>query len=219
MKRTFWRVFICLGVLSCLSCGSTDGEEPAPPPSVKESALSDMPVPLNEIQKAKFASENADFAFVLFRKVLESQPADANMVFSPLSISMALGMLANGTDDDGSTAIARLMGFGGSIDELNAYCRYVRETGSALDPEVALSLANCAGIAYYEKPDKRFAGRLRTFYGADVMQLDFTKPADVQTLNDWVAARTSQKIQNMFHYAITNILRCIYSTSDYLVCR
>ncbi len=199
--RTNWgfvSAFVCLLLLTLASCDSKDSEDQTTIPPATESVLSDVPVPLSDMQKAKFASENADFAFVLFRKVLESQPADANMVFSPLSISMALGMLANGTDDDGSTAIARLMGFGGSIDELNAYCRYVRETGSALDPEVALSLANCAGIAYYEKPDKRFAGRLRTFYGADVMQLDFTKPADVQTLNDWVAARTSQKIQNMF---------------------
>ncbi len=60
------------------------------------------------------------FAFDLARQLVERSP-DENVAFSPLSVSMALGLLLNGAEGATFEAISRTLRFGGlDLDSLEA---------------------------------------------------------------------------------------------------
>ena len=67
-------------------------------------------VNLTEKQKQLINTSNA-FGFEFFKKVNEISGSDANMMVSPLSVSMALGMTRNGAANGTLEAMTSTLGF------------------------------------------------------------------------------------------------------------
>lgn len=108
----------------------------------EEEPLTFKQIDLTEKQKLLVESSNS-FGFDIFRTSFGISDDRKNMMLSPLSISMALGMTRNGASGstlDSMTNTLRLNGL--SDEEINNSYFYLLETFTTLDPKVKLSIAN-----------------------------------------------------------------------------
>ena len=137
------------------------------------------------------------FGLKLFREVVR-QEADKNIFISPLSVSMALGMTANGaasTTFDSMRATLDLAGL--TEEESNAAYRSLIELLTGADPEVRFDIANSIWhrLGWIFKED--FYRRCREYFDAVVKGLDFNDPAAADTINAWVNENTQGKIEEI----------------------
>lgn len=138
------------------------------------------------------------FGFDLLAQLAAEKP-NANLFFSPYSIATALGMTAEGaagqTLSEMRTVLAlpsddsiRLPAVGALYNRLNASERPITlRTANALWPDRAFAL------------DERFAGTVAAYYGGLVQPVDFRGDPEAarQTINDWVAEETNDRIQDL----------------------
>jgi serine protease inhibitor len=144
-----------------------------------------VPVDLTPQQAAVVEASTA-FGLALLRD-LHPEEASPNLLISPLSASMSLGMAMNGAAGETFAAMRGTLGFDGlEQDEINEAYRGLLQALAAADPRVEFNLAN--SIWYKEgfdvNPD--FFRRARDYFDAKVAGLDFSDPASPGVINDWV---------------------------------
>ena len=89
------------------------------------------------------AEETTDFAFRFFQKVNASETEQDNWMVSPLSASMALGMITNGAAGNTLAEMKAALGFSeANVDEMNDYYRHLLSELPDLDNTTQLGLAN-----------------------------------------------------------------------------
>jgi len=161
----------------------------------EENATSDMKnIPLTTRQQQVVNQSNA-FGFDLFRKVIETSGSENNLMISPLSVSMALGMTRNGAAGTTLDAMNETLGMSGFTEqEINESYQYILGTFSSLDPAVKLSIANSIWYSNTFSVLQPFIETNQTYFGASVTPLDFKDPASVTTINNWVSDKTNQLI-------------------------
>ena len=151
-------------------------------------------VQLSEKQKQLIDDNNA-FGFEFFKKVNNFSGGDTNLMVSPLSVSMALGMTRNGARGSTLEGMTQTLGFGSLTDqEINESYKYILETFTSLDPKVKLSIANSIWYRNNFTVEPAFIATNQQYFNASVTPLDFTNPASVQTINSWVKENTNQLI-------------------------
>lgn len=152
------------------------------------------PVTLTEKQKQVITGSNA-FGFEFFRKVNEQSGSDVNLMVSPLSVSMALGMTRNGAANETLEAMTGTLGFAGMTDvEINESFKYIVETFSTLDPKVKLQIANSIWYRDDFSVEPAFIQTNQTYFNAEVAPLDFSSPTAVDIINGWVNEKTNELI-------------------------
>jgi serine protease inhibitor len=97
-----WRCLILLMVAA--ACSNTTDPVGAPP------RILALPRALTGAEQAAIAA-NTRFGLALFREVNRTTARDSNLVLSPLSASMALGMAMNGARNTTLVDMARVLGF------------------------------------------------------------------------------------------------------------
>jgi len=178
-------------------------------PSLFLSACSDdngnPPNERGEIQITRSESEiilnsNYDFGFKIFSGI--SKSTDNNFVYSPMSLSMTMGMIANGAASETKDEIIDVIGSKSSnIDELNILNRKILESIGTLDNTIRISLANSIwvvnNLAAKLEPD--FKNSLLESYQCEFSYVDnFSKPDAISTINNWVKAKTNGLIPSLF---------------------
>jgi serine protease inhibitor len=151
-------------------------------------------VQLTEKQKQLIDSGNA-FGFDFFREVNELSGGESNLMVSPLSVSMALGMTRNGARGSTLEGMTRTLGFSGLSDqEINESYKYILKTFTGLDPKVKLNIANSIWYRNDFNVEQPFIATNQDYFGASVTPLDFSSPSAVTTINAWVNEKTNQLI-------------------------
>jgi len=151
-------------------------------------------VTLTEKQRQVITGSNA-FGFEFFSKVNELSGSDDNLMVSPLSVSMALGMTRNGAANETLEAMTGTLGFAGMTDaEINESYKYIVETFSALDPKVKLQIANSIWYRDGFSVLPAFIETNKTYFNAEVAPLDFSSPTAVDIINGWVNEKTNELI-------------------------
>jgi serpin B len=154
-------------------------------------------VPLTTKQQQLIEKSNA-FGFNLFRKATEISGSDKNMMISPLSVSMALGMTHNGAAGSTLDSMTKALDFGSLTDqEINESYKYILETFSSLDPKVKLSIANSIWYRNNFSVLQDFITTNQNYFNASVNPLDFADPSAVTTINDWVSDNTNKLIPSI----------------------
>jgi serine protease inhibitor len=166
-----------------------------------------------------FVQGYTGFGFDLFRALLESSP-DENLFISPTSAAFVLAMTYNGAAGETQQTMARVLGVGGMTrDQVNENNR--RWLESLVNPggRVELSLANSLWIrqGFPTLPD--FLERNRTFYKAEVRELDFGSPNAARAINDWVSQHTRGKIDRIVEQVPPNVvmylINALYFKADW----
>jgi serine protease inhibitor len=171
-------------------------------------------VQLTEKQKQLINDNNA-FGFDFFRKVNAYSDGNINLMVSPLSVSMALGMTRNGARGTTQDGMTHALGFGNLTNqEINESYKYILQTLTGLDPKVKLSIANSIWYRNTFAVEQPFITANQNYFDASVTPLDFTDPDAVGTINSWVNEKTNQLIPTIIDQipaeAVMYLINAVY---------
>lgn len=171
------------------------GTDPVSPRA--EAPLTALPRTLTADERA-IVDGSTGFAFSLLREVAATVPADSNLFISPISVSMALGMTMNGTAGETQAQLRRTLGFGDmTLDQANLAYKDLIALLQGIDRGVDFRIANAiwARQGFAVRPE--FLARTSASFGAEAQALDFSSPATLTTINDWVKRSTNGKIEKI----------------------
>ena len=171
-------------------------------------------VNLSEKQKQLINTSNA-FGFEFFKKVNEVSGNGANLMVSPLSVSMALGMTRNGAAGSTLEAMTTTLGFAGMSDtDINESYKYIIETFTGLDPNVKLQIANSIWYRNTFSIEQPFILANQQYFDASVSSFDFSNPSAVDIINAWVNEKTNALIPKIIDQipsdAIMYLVNAVY---------
>jgi serpin B len=143
-----------------------------------------------------YAQMGADFAQKLFNQLCLKAKPNENVCISPLSLEIALGMLANGVETEACTEMLDIIaGKDVTPDSLNAWYYKLR---SALEATNCVRLANALWTqeGYPINPD--FIAVNQTYYDAEVGHLDFTQTQQAaDSICQWAYDHTYGNIRQL----------------------
>jgi serpin B len=150
------------------------------------------------VAEAKLVAADNRFAFKLFRQVATQEPTEANVLISPLSVGMALGMAYNGaagSTRDAMQATLELQGM--SLQEMNEAYQSLIVLLRDLDPAVEFILANSVWHRQEIPVVAAFLENMRSYFDADVTAMDFAAPGAADVVNGWVRDHTGGRIDEI----------------------
>lgn len=125
---------------------------------------------------------------------MKEKPVNENIFVSPLSLHIALGMVANGAAGETRDEIVKVLEAQNlSKEDLNQSYRTLLEKLPNADPKTSLGLANSIWYknSFAVEPD--FIKTSKDYFNAQVTGLPF-QPSDVNTINKWASDNTNGKI-------------------------
>jgi len=160
------------------------------------------------------ARANNEFGVNLFKST-KARSAKGNKFLSPTSAFLALSMLNNGAEGTTRAGIEKTLALAGvtreELNDSNLLLMSKLSTGRDFTLGIANSVWGKKG--YDLKPD--FLNTLRTNYGATVEELDFALPIAPKTINDWVKAKTNNKIDSIVADPLPADLRLVLINATY----
>ena len=145
-------------------------------------------------EQQKVEADNK-FTFNLLKKVADVEPANKNLMLSPLSVSMAIAMTSNGSNAQTLAGIRSAMEFNDFTEaEVNSYYQKVIKLLPKLDSRATLNIANSIWYRNGFTVIPSFLETNTANYNAKVAALDFANPNAKNTINNWVSEQTQGKI-------------------------
>lgn len=191
---------------------STRSLSPAQPLEIQPSEK------LLQNQQKLITGQNA-FNFQLFSQIHSTQNSVANILISPFSISIALLLLFNACEPNGELQIAILkaLGFRGmTLRDVNeaAYMN-LKAIAQSGNPKLKLTLANSVWILEGITVEASRIQALVDYYDAEVQSFGSDPVESAAIVNQWIATKTEDKIQNMlqpecFREVIALLINAIY---------
>lgn len=140
-----------------------------------------------------FIGANMSFSLKLFKNVQKEKPQD-NVLVSPLSVTAALAMTANGADGETLSQTEELLGGNISLEQLNGYlygCLDSFKSGEGFKLNIANSvwIKNDPNLTV----EKEFLQKTVDYYDAQVYSEDFDSKT-LNAVNNWVKANTGGMI-------------------------
>jgi serpin B len=183
------------------ACG--DGSAAGPEPAGKADSLTALPRTLTATEQQGVAGVNV-FAYNLLRQAAAASPASGqqrNLLLSPLSVQVALGMTMNGAAGTTFTQMQQVLGWGGrSRAEINAAYRSLLALLPTLDPTVTVSIGNGIWTRTSAVPDTSFVREAREFFSAPVQSVA-TASLMRDSVNTWVQRSTRGLIPTLLEQA------------------
>lgn len=134
----------------------------------------------------------SDFGLELLQN---ARQAGENTLISPLSVSMALAMAANGSDGDTLEEFQQVLGDGLPLDSINTACgTLMTDYTQSLGGSTQCSIANSLWVDPEGQVREDFIGKCAGLFDAQVFQGDLSAPGIVKDLNGWVAQHTNNMI-------------------------
>lgn len=188
MRTSFFRSAGCVALfcIAGLSVSCTDAEVIKPAESI----------PLKAGMQQKVTQDN-DFSFDLLRQTIAHADDTHNVFISPLSMSMAFGMVLNGATGPTRDEIEQVLYLNGlSNEEINEYYQIMREGLLSVDPQTRLNIANSIWYRTGFAVKDSFLNVNRRYFKAEVSALDFNAPDALKRINGWCAKATNNLITN-----------------------
>lgn len=161
---------------------------------------------LTPVEQEKVVQGNY-FAFELFRQSTEGLATSDNALLSPLSVSMALAMVNNGSGGETRKAIDKTMKWEDfDISAVNIYYQKLMEDLPMLDPLTTLGIANSVWHVESLRVLPEFVLTNSEYYKAETAALDFRQPSAPDNINDWVNAKTNGRIPSIVERIPDSIL-------------
>jgi len=181
----FTRVVLLAGAVLAAAC-SHDGRGPTEPVRAWTGA---------ELQ---VAAASSSFGLGLLRDVAASETTKPNVIISPLSASMALGMALNGAQGETYDAMRRTLGFGdlGNADVNAAYRGLIAQL-HARDGRVEFTLANSMWYRQGFPVLPSFVDTVKNAFHAEIRGLDFADPAAPGIISQWAEQQTNGRIKDL----------------------
>lgn len=172
-------------------------------------------------KSAKIIAADSQFGFELFRKVDASLNEPKNTMISPMSVSLALAMVYNGTEGDTKAQMEQMLHKAGMTSEdINQSYKDLVAALISHDPKVELSISNAIFYRNTFPVKDAFKTTNQNFYNAEVEGLDFTKNTEtVNKVNGWVNTKTKGKIDKIIEEVkaedVMYLLNAIYFNGEW----
>lgn len=205
MKRFFSFLTLALLVIAC----TNDAEN---------QEITDL-IPTEK--SAKIIAADNQFGFEIFQKVNASLSEPKNTMISPMSISLALAMVYNGTDGNTKKQMEDMLHKSGlTPDDINQSYKELVAALASHDPKVELSISNAIFYRNTFPVKEAFKTTNQNYYQAKVAGLDFTKTTEtLNEVNDWVKTNTKGKIEKIIEKVnpedIMYLLNAIYFNGEW----
>jgi serpin B len=183
--RDPFRMGIAASVFTILQGCDSLPNEPAEP--VRDLTAAELQV----------SSANTGFGLALLQEVL-AVSSEPNVLLSPLSVSMALGMTTNGARGATHDAMRNTLGFGG-LDEAamnEAYAGLLRQL-RARDADVDIAIANSVWHEQTFAVEQPFLDAAREHFDAEVRAIDFRAANAPSIISGWAEDRTGGRIRDL----------------------
>jgi serpin B len=191
--KYYWKpILMTCMLLSVLTACSDNGEE------VVDMLPKLRPITLTAEQQ-QMRDNNNEFACRLFRTVNEQKEGNGSLIVSPISVTYMLGMLNTGADGQTRQQIADVLGLGGSVTEINEYCKKMIDEAPRVDPSVTVQIANCIDVnsALGITLVPQFKTDMQNYYNAQIEALDFGKSSSLDKINNWCKKNTDGMIPSI----------------------
>lgn len=148
-------------------------------------------ISLTKAQQGVSDKANA-FGIEMFKDLVKENKTNKNVVFSPLSLSMALALTSSGAQGQTLAEMAKALGFEGlSSADIGSYYKQILSSMVSADKKTAISSANAVWTSYDLK--QGFVDEVEALYDAKIENLDFSGSPDkaMKTINDWAKEKTN----------------------------
>ncbi len=226
MKKRFISLLLCVACAASLAaCGSGDGNgnggssvvQVEKKPDPKPVTYMSVDLPAREMAASNLANS------VLITDMTYETIQD-NVMFSPLSLNFALGMVLEGTDGDSPSraALEQYLNQENYSAFVKSYMDYAKTIESMPVPEGSTmqnhyDIANAVWVNQEYPLKEKYKTSVSENYGAEVQNLDFSKPEEVaDTVNAWVAKQTRNMIPSILSSdMITEDSRAVLTNAIY----
>lgn len=189
LHRRFVEALVVVLVLHVGGCSDSTG------PGEDVPTL-ELPRALTTTEVSLIVRSNA-FGLELVREMVE-RDGRPNIVVSPLSASMALGMTMNGAAGETLEAMRSTLGFGGlSLEEINDSYRSLIDLLVELDPQVEFTVANSVWTNAEVLFRDSFFQSVTAAFDARVETRDFGDASTLGEINGWVNEKTNGRINRI----------------------
>tara|TARA_R110002012_G_scaffold322033_1_gene553997 strand:- start:7708 stop:8916 length:1209 start_codon:yes stop_codon:yes gene_type:complete len=151
---------------------------------------------LQTIAAKAMIARNNDFAIDFFKTVAQNEDK-LNYMVSPISLSLALGMVHNGVAGETKNAFDATLGNGFSLAEVNAFNQMLMASLRANSSGVSFDLANAIWAQNNFPIEPAFINTNKEFYMSEVANVDFQDPSTVSKINNWTSKNTNGKIDKL----------------------
>ena len=172
-------------------------------------------------KSAKIIAADNEFGFELFKKVNASLDEPKNTMISPMSVSLALAMVYNGTGGNTKTQMEQMLHkINMTPADINQSYKDLVASLISHDPKVELSISNAIYYRNTFSVKSDFITTNQNYYMAEVSGLDFTKNIEtLNTVNGWVNTKTKGKIDKIIEEvkagAVMYLLNAIYFNGEW----
>ena len=199
VRKILWTAGLVIGAVACAN-GAVEPApvDPLPPGELVGSQKARITSPeVSPEDAAALASDNTEFALKVYDAIREDHE---NLIFSPHSISLALGMTYAGARNETATEMETALEFHLGQERLHPAFNALDLSLAARNHEgfllrIVNQLFGRTG-AYFEAP---FLDLLAEQYGAAMRLLDFAGDTEGSrtAINEWVEAATEDRIQEL----------------------
>lgn len=189
--------------------------------SCKDEADSVQPNKLLKAVPATFADQTSEFAFDFLKKHNAAEKADKNYFVSPLSLHVALGMLANGADGKTKDELIKGLRVSSDLATTNGIYKDLIDNLPNSDPKVTNTIANSVWYRNTFSVEKSFLDILKASFNAQAYAEDFNNTATVSKINNWASDNTNGKIKKVIEQIepsqVMFLMNALYFKGDWKI--
>ncbi len=229
-RRVFRLLILAFLAASLVGCSWLWPQIPGDDSIAQSNLVRNLKPDVSPVEISTLTRENAAFAFALYREVAGG---DANLFFSPHSISSALAMAYAGAGGETETQMAQVLRFelpqGSLHPAFNALDLELNSRdevgppyeGDGFQLEVANAVWGQKGFPFRSA----YLDTLALNYGAGLRLADFESDPDGsrETINDWVSHQTNDRVKDLLPPGSTSedtrlvLTNAIYFKAPWLV--
>lgn len=196
MKKTLYATAaILIGTMLTVSCGKEDtGSGPVGPEEMEELDPNPFTPIILTYAEWQVASSANTFAFDAYRALYQ----DEQMLFSPLSLSLALSMTACGADGRTAEQMVHALGFDEySTEDVASYYSKMVEGLRTVDNKTTFESANSVWIDKKLQVKESFLATAEEHFSVETQNVSFSDPSTLDAINRWCSDNTHGKIGKM----------------------
>lgn len=212
----------CMAALCMWSCSSKDDvidiDKPyEPKPEEPVTRHSYTPVQLNETQQA-INAKLQEFSWKLFKEVYANRNGGDNLMISPISLEVDLGMFINGLEGETLKEVLKTMGLENfTKEQINDFFQTMMTGIEKADEAAIFKSANAFWYNQDKKVSSGFINIIEDNYDAKSEAMDFGDPKTVDVINAWCAEQTNGRIDKMLEIItpadIFHLMNAVYFKS------
>ena len=201
---------LLIGIMAALcmwSCSSKDDvidiDKPYnPKPEEPVTRHSYKPVELSETQQA-INAKLQEFSWKLFKEVYVNRDEGSNLMISPISLEVDLGMFINGLEGETLKEVLKTMGLESyTKEQINDFFQTMMTGIEKADEAAIFKSANAFWYNQDRKASSDFINIIKEKYDAKAEAMDFGDPKTVGIINAWCAEQTNGRIDKMLEFTV-----------------